>query len=171
MADAEGYARFCAAELPGLSRYAMALTGDRQAAHDLLADALVRIQLHWPRVATADNPVAYARRVLTNVFLAGRRGRAARLVRLTSTGDLPEVPTGDPTLAVDDRELVISLLAGLPRQQRAAVTMRYLLDATDDEIAATIGCSRATVRSHLSHAMAALRVTATGTVGLQREEC
>lgn len=157
---ADGYAQFCVAELTGLVRFAMALTGDRDSAHDVLADALVKIQLNWPRVAAADNPARYARRVLTNVFLSRGRSGATRRLLLTATGELPEGPGPDPTAAVDDREQLIGLLGGLPRQQRAAVVMRYLLDATDDKIASAIGCSRTTVRSHLSHALAALRVTA-----------
>ena len=160
MSGADGYAQFCAAELTGLARFAMALTGDRDSAHEVLADALVKIQLNWTRVAAADNPTRYARRVLTNVFLSRGRSGATRRLRLTSTGELPEGHVPDPTAAVDDREQLIGLLSGLPRQQRAAVVMRYLLDATDEEIGSAIGCSPATVRSHLSHALAALRVTA-----------
>lgn len=159
VAGADAYAQFCAAELTSLARYAMVLTGDRQSAHDVLADALVKIQLNWSRVATADSPVRYARRVITNVFLSRDRSGATRRLGLTATGEPPDAPTPDPTGAVDDREMLIGLLGALPRQQRAAVVMRYLLDATDDEIAAGIGCSRATVRSHLSHALASLRVT------------
>lgn len=157
---ADGYAQFCAAELTGLARLAMALTGDRQSAHDVLADALVKIQLNWSRVAAADSPPRYARRVLTNVFLSRGRSGATRRLRLTVTGELPDRAVPDPTAAVDDRDLLIGLLGGLPAQQRAVVVMRYLLDATDDDIAAAVGCSRATVRSHLSRALAALRVTA-----------
>lgn len=159
MAGADGYAQFCAAELTPLARYAMVLTGDRQSAHDVLADALVKIQLNWSRVAAADSPARYARQVVTNVFLSRGRSGATRRLWLTATGELPDEPTPDPAAAVDDRELLIGLLGDLPRQQRAAVVMRYLLDATDDEISAAIGCSRATVRSHLSHALASLRVT------------
>ena len=160
MTDADGYAQFCAIELTGLARFAITLTGDRQSAHDVLADALVKIQLNWSRVAAADSPTRYARRVLTNVFLSRGRSRATHRFSLTATGEPPDRPGPDPFAAVDDRDFLIGLLGGLPRQQRAVVVMRYLLDATDDEIGAAVGCSRATVRSHLSHALAALRVTA-----------
>jgi len=43
----------------------------------------------------------------------------------------------------------------------AAVVLRYLMDQTDLEIAAALGCSTGTVRSHLSHGRSALRLAAT----------
>jgi DNA-directed RNA polymerase specialized sigma24 family protein len=39
--------------------------------------------------------------------------------------------------------------------------LRYLFDETDEEIAEALGCTTGTVRSHLSHARAALRLAAT----------
>ncbi|MEU6098374.1 sigma factor-like helix-turn-helix DNA-binding protein [Streptomyces sp. NPDC047079] len=45
-------------------------------------------------------------------------------------------------------------------EQRVAVVLRHLLDQDDQEIAQALGCSSATVRSHLSQARAALRLSA-----------
>lgn len=39
--------------------------------------------------------------------------------------------------------------------------MRYVLDEPDERIAAALSCSAATVRSHLAHARATLRLAVT----------
>jgi len=79
----DGYADFCAAELAGLTRFAVALSGDRQSAHDLLADSLVQVQLHWDKVSRAQNTLAYVRRIVTNRYISDRRSWSFRHVGLT----------------------------------------------------------------------------------------
>lgn len=51
----------------------------------------------------------------------------------------------------------MSALSELTHNQRSAVVLRYFLDLTDGEIAASIGCSPANVRTLLSRAMKRLR--------------
>ena len=47
---------FLDAELDGLRRYAQLLTGNRHDAHDLLADTLVKAQMHWAKVGPRQGP-------------------------------------------------------------------------------------------------------------------
>jgi DNA-directed RNA polymerase specialized sigma24 family protein len=51
-----------------------------------------------------------------------------------------------------------ALLAGLGRQQRAAIVLRFYEDRDDEEIASVLGCAPVTVRSYISRGLAALRV-------------
>ena len=64
-------------------------------------------------------------------------------------------PAGD---RIDDRDELGALLAGLPRQQRAAIVLRYYLGLEDAAVAEQLGCSVSTVRSNMSRALARLRV-------------
>jgi RNA polymerase sigma factor (sigma-70 family) len=48
-------------------------------------------------------------------------------------------------------------LLSLPRQQRAVVVLRHYADLSEQEVAATLGCSVGTVKSHHSRAIARLR--------------
>jgi len=48
-------------------------------------------------------------------------------------------------------------IAVLPRRQRAALVMRYYEDSTDADIAAVLGCTEGTVRSHISRTLSTLR--------------
>jgi RNA polymerase sigma-70 factor (ECF subfamily) len=60
--------------------------------------------------------------------------------------------------ALDDPvQDALDLLSGLPERQRAALTLRYVLDLPDEAIARAMGCREVTVRSLLSRGRATLR--------------
>src|SRR3990170_4847590 len=77
-ADATGFDAFVASHASRLLRTAYLLAGDHGAAEDLLQDTLVRAWGRWPRVAAADQPLAYVRRMLVNASVSRWRGRRAR---------------------------------------------------------------------------------------------
>jgi RNA polymerase sigma-70 factor (sigma-E family) len=160
--DAEGgpvtFDEFLSAELAGLRRYAAVLTGDPQRAHDVLTDALLRAHTGWKRIGGMEFPLAYVRRMVTSTFLSEKRRWSVRMIRLSPSGQLPDVALPDPAAAVDDRAQLHSLLAGLPPRQRAAVVLRYYLDLPDAGIAAELGISQPAVRTMISRALATLRI-------------
>lgn len=154
------FEEFLAAELTGLSRYAAVLTGDRQRAHDVLADALVKAYASWHRIGVMQFPLAYVRRIVTSVYLSDGRRWAVRRIRPTRTGELPDVVLPDPTGAVDDREHLSALLAALPPRQRAAIVLRYYLGYDNAAIATDLGITVGAVRTAVSRGLAALRIRA-----------
>ncbi len=81
------YEEFADARLGALLRYAVMLTGDPHQAQDLVQETMVRVQLHWRRVARSDVPERYVRRMLTNQFIDWRRGSWARRVLLRGEVD------------------------------------------------------------------------------------
>lgn len=85
------FEEFAAVELALLARYARVLTGDRQRAHDVLADALVSAQLRWDHIGAMAYPAAYVRRIVTSTYLADRRRWSTRHIGLTGTGDVPGI--------------------------------------------------------------------------------
>lgn len=150
---------FLNAELEGLGRYAQVLTGERQEAHDTLAEAMIKVQLHWHRIGTMTHPLAYVRRIVTNQFLQNRRSWASRMLRPTSPEALPQQQVWDSgPQRVDDRSQLHVLLATLPKQHRAAIVLRHYLDLTDADIADALSCSEGAVRTYISRALAALRL-------------
>jgi RNA polymerase sigma-70 factor (sigma-E family) len=152
---------FVRAELGELTRFAGALTGDHALAEDVLSDALLKVGRRWRRISRMDSQVGYVRRVVVTTFLSDRRKEGRR--RTEPTDDLATLdrPSPDHAAAVVARDEVDRLLAALPRPQRVAIVLRYLLDETDEQIADVLGCTPGTVRSHLSHARAALRLAGT----------
>jgi RNA polymerase sigma-70 factor (sigma-E family) len=143
-----------------LLRFAMVLVGgDAQRAGDIVGDVLTNAYEAWDRIGAVDHPYAYVRRMIVNEYLSWR----SRLSRTTLRGDLEPyaAPVADLASALAVRADLISRLRTLPRRQRAAVALRYFEDLTHAQIADVLGCGEGTVRSHISRALATLRVAMT----------
>lgn len=149
------FEEFAAARLPALMRYATLLSGDRDQAHDIVQEVFTRALVKWERITRADEPYAYVRRMVTNEYLSQRRRRQVPTVTLHPGLDraVPQPAAHDPGLW--------QLLAGLPRQQRAVLVLRYYEGLSDDEIAGVLGCRPGTVRAYATRALAALRIEVT----------
>jgi RNA polymerase sigma-70 factor (sigma-E family) len=153
---------FVADRLDRLLRYATALTCDPHLAQDVVQDVLLRVQHRWSRIESMQAPDAYVRRMITNEYLSWRRRRAARTVASTHhTLDALGAPVADPATGYAERDAMRHRIARLPRQQRAAILLRYYEDCTDVEIAEALGCTAGTARSHISRALATLRTDET----------
>jgi RNA polymerase sigma-70 factor (sigma-E family) len=151
------YEEFAESRLAALLRYAVMLTGDPHLAQDLVQDTMVRVQLNWRRVARADSPERYVRRMLTNQFVDWRRGSWLSRVLLRPEADPAWPCPTDHAQENAERDLIWSWLAKLPRRQRAVLVLRYYEDLPDAEIAEVLGCAVGTVRSSISRALATLR--------------
>ncbi|MEQ4300744.1 SigE family RNA polymerase sigma factor [Plantactinospora sp. B6F1] len=151
------YEEFADSRLTALLRYAVMLTGDPHLAQDLVQETMVRVQLNWRRVARADAPERYVRRMLTNQYLDWQRGSWVRRVLLRAEPDEAVVVRPDHAETTVDRDQVWTWLSRLPRRQRAALVLRYYEDLPDAEIAEVLGCAVGTVRSAISRALATLR--------------
>ncbi len=147
--------------LHSLVRYATALTCDPHLAQDVVQEVLIRVHRDWLRIGAVDDPGAYARRMLVNEYLSWRRRRANR--DLTVSDRLPaqlDAIVDDPATGVVERDAMRVRIARLSPRQRAVIVLRYYENLTDPQIARVLRCSPATVRSHVSHALAALHAQA-----------
>jgi RNA polymerase sigma-70 factor (sigma-E family) len=149
------WAEVATALAPGLLRLAVMLTGSSYDAEDLVQTTFARAQRHGERIAAMTAPAAYLRTIMVNEHVSGRRRRRVRTVPLTEAAPVPAAE------AVEVDPDVWAWLATLPRQQRAVLVLRYYQDLPDGEIAALVGCSPATVRSHASRGLARLRTLLT----------
>lgn len=159
------FEEFLDTQLAPLTRYARVLTGDRQSAHDLLADTLVTASRKWETIGQLELPVAYVRRMVTNRHIdLTRRHR-----RFSWTHKLPEdhqLHTGlDHTNGVHQRGFLDELLRELPAPQRAALIYRFYLGLPDEEIAQELGMKVGSVRSAISRGLATLRTRTTAQDG------
>ncbi len=154
------FEEFAQARLAALLRYAAVLTGDRESARDIVQEVLTRALIRWRRIGGLDEPYAYVRTMVTNEFLSLRRRRGIRTVALTYEAlDGPRAPAApDRSGDVGRRDELWQRLAGLPKQQRAVIVLRYYEDLTDTEIADVLGCRPATVRAYATRALQTLRV-------------
>lgn len=162
------FEEFARQELPGLLRYAVMLTGERELAQDLVQDVMVKAHRHWRRVQAADHPRLYVKTMLTREFISWRRRWAVRSIVLSD--DVDGEPARDHALSIVDRADVWQRLATLPRQQRAVLVLRYYEQLTDPEIATMLGCTAGTVRGYASRALATLRLDITAELNTVREQ-
>lgn len=144
---------FMAAAHPGLLRFGHVLTGSRPEAEELVQQALVKTYLRWHRL-TAEQPVAYVRRVMVTTYTSWWRKRR-REAALPEGFDVPAA--SNETRRYDERDAVLRHVMTLPARQRAVVVLRYYCDLSETEIAATLGCSVGTVKSQAARALRALR--------------
>jgi RNA polymerase sigma-70 factor (sigma-E family) len=149
---AEEFTDFAAAAAPRLRRTAYLLCGDWHGAEDLVQTALAKVFVAWHRISKREAAHAYATRTLVHTYLAERRLRRSGEIL---SGTLPERPA-EPNQA-EDRIVLLSALAKLPRQARAVVVLRYWDDLSVDQVAATLGCSPGNVKSQSARALDKLR--------------
>lgn len=136
-----------------LFRTAMALTGHREQAQDLLQTALANAARHWHRIREG-HPEAYLRRsmYLQTASWWRRRSRGREVV----TDEVPERPTADPP-PIELRLALVAALRRLGPRQRGVLVLRYLEDLPDEQIAEILGCRQSTVRSQVARALERLR--------------
>jgi RNA polymerase sigma-70 factor (sigma-E family) len=137
-----------------LLRIAHALTGDRDAAQDLVQGALAKAYTRWPRIH--GDAEAYVRKIIYNDRISAWR-RPARRSEMT-VAEVPERATHvHHDQDVTDRIAIREALLKLPARQRAVLVMRYLEDRSVEETAEMLGCSPGTVASQSSRALVKLR--------------
>lgn len=146
--------------LPKIYGLSYALTRDRHAAEDLSQEALARVVDKWRTISRAQNPTAYARRLVVNTFLSQKRRRWSNEVVSDAVVTELVASSADHADGVVDRDALVGALLRLPPRQRAAVSLRFYEDLPDADIAELMGCSVSTVRSTIHRALAALRAGA-----------
>lgn len=144
------------AQLPRLLRFTTVLCGGPDPAEEVLQDVAIKAMRRWDTLRDLEHPEAYLRRMIVNEHLSWRR----KWARLVPQAELHEPGVSGPSFADRhaDRVELAAELGRLPRRQKAVLVLRYLEGLPDTEIAALLGCSASTVRSHAARALAALRV-------------
>jgi RNA polymerase sigma-70 factor (sigma-E family) len=136
-------------------RVAVLLAGEWHAGQDLLQASLVSLYRAWPRVDSASGADAYLHRIMVNQQRSWWRASWRR--------EIPHDRPAGKEYAEDhaDRHavglLVREALARLPRKQRAVLVLRYFADLPEAEVAAILGCSLGSVKTHAHRGLKALR--------------
>lgn len=142
--------------------------GDVEIAREATDEAFVRAYERWARVRVMESPGGWLYRVALNELR--RRHRRQALEREILRRQPPQPADGPPPVA--DPE-VWDAVRGLPRRQRSAIALRYVLDLTERDVAATMGISRgaasATLTSARKHLQQALGNEPSGASGSEAE--
>ena len=145
-----------AREIPRLRRYARSLTGDSDAADDLVQDCLeraIRKRHLWRRHGSIRS---WLYRVLYNVFLNRIQGeRSRRHVPLDRVDGVLTTPARQEQQI--DCKSIVDAMQALPDEQRAALALTAVEGLSYDEAAEILDVPIGTLRSRLFRARDKLR--------------
>jgi RNA polymerase sigma factor (sigma-70 family) len=127
---------------------------------DIAQEAFTRLMDKEPDLPDAQAALGYLRVIVVN--LTRNRHRHLGVVRRHTTVVAGPQSCEQAAIAYEDHREVIAALADLPRRRREAIVLRYWLDLPEREIAAAMGVSPGTVKSHVSRGLAALARTLGG---------
>src|SRR5487761_506555 len=138
---------------PKLAGWVRRLVDDEDTAHEIAAEAFVRLLSRWTKV---EGPQSYLYMIATNLIRdhwrkAERERRAMRAVTASAATDHAPSPAGD----VDVRQLI----QGLPARLRNAFLLHYYAGFAVREVAVMLGRPEGTVKADLFQARAKLRAS------------
>lgn len=140
-------------------RIAVAITGDRSTAEEAVAEAFFNVHKHAGRFEPGRQFGPWFTRIVVNeaVSVTRRARRAERLQALLGR----QVPRSvDPVEVAEGNELrrdVIAAVHSLSPNERAAITLRYLLDLDERSVAEILGWPLGTLKTRLHRARLHLR--------------
>jgi RNA polymerase sigma-70 factor (sigma-E family) len=139
-----------------LVRLSVLLVRDVETAEEVVQDSFVAMHGRWRRLREPDKGLAYLRQTVVN------RSRSVLRHRGVEARNAPQPVRDQPgadedAVTAERRREVLDALRSLPTRQREVLALRYYLDLSEADIAATLGISRGAVKSHASRGAAALR--------------
>ena len=137
---------------------------DRTAAEDLVQEAFIRLARSAHRIRDEERAAAYLRSIVINLARDhNRRGLVSLRHRPPAVAD---EPSAEETASVmQSRHEVVQALRALPHRQRECVALRYYLELSIQDIAATLGVSANSVKTHLKRGLRALATALEDTHG------
>jgi RNA polymerase sigma-70 factor (sigma-E family) len=139
-----------------LVRLASVVLRDTATAEEVVQDAFINMHRGWHRLRDEENALAYLRQAVVNRARSVLRHRV--IVERNAPKAMPDLPSAeDGAISMFERSAVIDALRDLPGRQREALILRYYADLSEAEIAAAMGISKGSVKSHTARGMMALR--------------
>jgi RNA polymerase sigma-70 factor, ECF subfamily len=146
-----------------LYRAAVALTGSRADAEDLVQETFVRV-LARPRRIRRGGELGYLMRVLRNTWIDLGRARAARPQEATAEPlDWMAGPGGDPAGPALEVRLAFEAMRDLPGAQREAIVAVDVAGLSYREAAGALRIREGTLMSRLARARDAVALHMEGT--------
>lgn len=156
--DERGMGYLMATHQPAGLRLAYQVTRSREAAEDVVADAFVAV-LQNVGSLDAERPFRpWFLRIVANraITVARRSARLQRIAHLLHHRDWLPGPE-EAAERNDEQREVMQALKRLPPEERAALSLRYLLDLDERSIAEVLGCPLGTVKTRLHRGRNRLR--------------
>lgn len=135
------------------------LTGNQQAAEDLVQDAMMRLWTKRDKLTVPDNAAAFAVTTMRNLFYDQHRKK-----RLKENDEEPadyqmrtEYDASDELATKQEASMVLEIIKELPERQQLIITLHDINDLTYEEIEQHTGLNAVNIRVALSRARKAVR--------------
>lgn len=141
-----------------LVRLARLFVDDRDAAEDIVQEAFLRLARHAGRIDAIDRAPAYLRSIVLNLARDHNRRGLVSLRHHAASGREVDVAddAADRLVRSEEHQRVLEAVRRLPARQRDCIALRYFEELSLDRIAATLGLSINSVKTHLQRAIATL---------------
>jgi RNA polymerase sigma-70 factor (ECF subfamily) len=150
--------------IPRLRRFALAMTGSRADADDLVQDALERALRRLDQWRPGTRLDSWVFRITQNVWIDQTRARRAR-ERVVESDPDADAPGVDGRAGVHARLTLVEALealAAMPEEWRSVIVLVLIEGFTYREAAGILGVPEGTVTSRLVRARAALEARVLG---------
>lgn len=138
-----------------LVRLVRLFVDDRNAAEDLVQEGFIRLARNAHRIKDDAKAASYLRSIVLNLARDNNRRGLVSLRHHLPTDDR-RASTEDVIVLRDDQQKVIDALRDLPHRQRDCLVLRYYQELGIEDVAATLGISPNSVKTHLKRAMVAM---------------
>ncbi|HEX3245878.1 MAG TPA: RNA polymerase sigma factor [Chloroflexota bacterium] len=171
--DADAYSLLVQQHQELVVRAVYLIVRDAAEAEDVAQEAFVRAYLALQRFRSGAPFRPWLLKVATNEALNRRKAaerhsaRAERAARVRPSGDAAPSPEA-AALQAEQRGALERALDGLRQPERLAIIYRYVLEISEAETAAILGCPPGTVKSRLSRGLQQLRLRLTADPALDR---
>jgi RNA polymerase sigma-70 factor (sigma-E family) len=138
-----------------LVRLAVLIVGDLATAEDVVQDAFEQLHRRWRTLRKQSSALDYARSAVLNGSRSVLRRRSVARrheAQIVATKGAP----ADAALVFEQRTELIEAFRVLPRRQREVLALRYYVDMSVADAAATLHISEGAVRSTASRGLDAL---------------
>ncbi len=150
---------------PELVRYSRAMAGSSADGDDLLQDALLNAWRKFHTLRDPDGFKFWMLKIIKNANISRERSR--RFKSWIGLDALQRVPSPEP-MPYEDKELVRTALAKVPKDQREAVILYEILGMSVKEIAQQQKASESAVKNRLSRGRKRLRVEVSALTTLEK---
>ena len=135
--------------LPAALRFVTRLTGDLDAAEEVVQEALLRVARGWQNYRGESEFRTWLFRIVINAFRDRHTGRAAPEAL---SDDVCDSLADDPlslAMASELGEIVARLVSGLPSRQREVLVLTSFEGLDTQAVAAVLGITEGNVRTNL----------------------
>jgi len=123
---------------------------------NIVAEAYYQIYRKWRRLRDAESAEAYLRSTVCNLTRMRIRHLQVARRHVETPPDDWAASAENSALLRDDQRVLVGAVQRLPARQREALVLRHWLGLKESEIAAAMGISVGSVKTHTARGLAAL---------------